>query len=203
MRVSPGGAVGGVTLSTTQGDIFRAVTHWFEKSVLDLNLCPFAAQPFRAGGVYFELTSAQSDEGCLIDLFAQLLRMDQNPGIETLLLICPYHFEKFAHYNQFLDLADRLLDDQGWDGIYQIASFHPLYRFAGSKEEDRANWTNRSPFPVLHLIREASISRAVAAYPASRDIPARNLKTICALTDAEMDEIFVSHPGLADKQIRG
>lgn len=195
--------MGRITVNAAQVDIRQAVVNWFEKSVLGLNLCPFAAKPYRESEVYFEFCLAQSDEGCLVDLFLNLRRMDKEPAIETLLLICPYHFDNFEDYNQFLDLTDDLLEEEGWDGIYQIASFHPHYQFEGSNEEDRANWTNRSPYPVLHIIREASMSRALTSFPSSREIPARNLKTICALSGSEMDEIFGSHTRPSDKKIPG
>ena len=177
-------------LSESENSVFDSVIHWFEKSVLGLNLCPFAAKPYREGGIRFVSSSAQTDVDCLTDLFDCLNQLDQQPDIETMVLICPHHLQDFSDYNQFLDYCDALLEQQGWSGIYQIASFHPDYQFAENLPDDRANWTNRSPSPLLHLIREASISRAVAAVANSAAIPARNIQTIEALSEAQMIEIF-------------
>ena len=174
----------------SENSVFDRVIYWFEKSVLGLNLCPFAAKPYREGGIRFVSSSAQTDVDCLTDLFDCLNQLDQQPDIETMVLICPHHLQDFSDYNQFLDYCDALLEQQGWSGIYQIASFHPDYQFAENLPDDRANWTNRSPSPLLHLIREASISRAVAAVANSAAIPARNIQTIEALSEAQMIEIF-------------
>lgn len=168
----------------------RSVRRWFKKSVLGLNLCPFAKRPYHANKILFELSRGKNDEQCLSDLYLNLLRLDRQPEIETILLICPYHLTEFSHFNQFLSLAENLLELERWDGIYQIASFHPDYRFEGSDPQDRANWTNRSPYPVLHLLREESISSAVDAYKNIDDIPEQNIKTLRNLSDEEMQVIF-------------
>ena len=179
-------------LSLDEKSVLDSVTVWFEKSVLGLNLCPFAAKPYRDGSIRFALTSAQTDEDCLNDLLLCLQQLDQQPEIETMVLVCSCHLQDFSDYNQFLDHCDALLEQEGWSGIYQIASFHPHYQFADSQPGDRANWTNRSPYALLHLLREASISKAVAAVPDSAKIPARNIATLENLTDARMMEIFGS-----------
>ena len=111
---------------------------------------------------------------------------------ETLLLICPYHLQDFSDYNQFLSLAEQLLQQEGWSGIYQIASFHPDYLFADTTEDDKANWSNRSPYPLLHLIRESTLSAAVDAHPQIELIPQRNIETLRALSDQSMQKIFGS-----------
>ena len=170
--------------------IIDSVINWFEKAVLGLNLCPFAAKPYKQGSICFELSKSIDDESCLIDLFLNLQKLDQQPEIETLVLIIPRHFKSFTDYNQFLTLADNLLDKQGWGGIYQVASFHPDYIFADSDIKDRANWTNRSPYPLLHLIRENSISKAVDKHPDIDNIPRRNAEVLRSLNEIEMREIF-------------
>ncbi len=170
--------------------IIHSVQRWFEKAVLGLNLCPFAHKPQRQGGIRFELSFAASDEECLSDIYLNLMKLDQHPEIETLVLICASYLENFEHYNQFLNLADHLLQTEGWEGIYQIASFHPDYCFAGSHEDDRVNWTNRSPYPLFHLIREQSIEAAVASHPDVSQIPTDNIQTLNGLSDEKMWEIF-------------
>lgn len=168
----------------------HSVKRWFEKAVLGLNLCPFAARPYQSDAIEFELSHAQNDDHCLIDLYLNMYRLDQQPDIETIVLICPYHLTQFSHYNQFLSLAENLVEQEGWAGIYQIASFHPDYRFEGSEQHDRGNWTNRSPYPLLHLLREGSISLAVESYQNINAVPERNIKTLDNLNDDEMRTIF-------------
>lgn len=170
--------------------IMHSVIDWFEKAVLGLNLCPFAAAPYKQGAIEFRICHAEKDESCLTDLFLNLTLLDQNPDIETLVMICPNHLMQFTDYNQFLTLAENLLEQEGWGGKYQIASFHPDYRFADTQKDDRENWTNRSPFPLLHLIREASISRAVAASRCIDEIPESNIQTLRKLKEKDLVKIF-------------
>ena len=170
--------------------IIKSVQSWFEQTVLGLNLCPFAHKPHKQGSIRFELSHAGSDETCLGDIYRNLLKLDQHPEIETLVLICADYLDNFDDYNQFLNLADQLLEQQGWEGEYQIASFHPDYCFAGCDTDDRANWTNRSPYPLFHLIREQSISRAKATHPDVQGIPQTNIETLEKLSDGEMKRLF-------------
>ena len=170
--------------------VVDSVISWFEDSVLGLNLCPFAAKPYRQGSIHFELSDASDDESCLIDLLLMLNKLVQQADIETLVLIIPQHFTSFTDYNDFLNLADELLEQQDWLGIFQIASFHPDYIFADSDINDQANWTNRSPYPLLHLIRESSIDKAIESHPAIDEIPERNINLLRSMNDKELKEIF-------------
>jgi hypothetical protein len=170
----------------------QSVVRWFEQAVLGLNLCPFASRPYEANAIEFEISLANNDEHCLIDLFLNLQRLDQEPDVETIVLIFPHHLVHFEDYNQFLSLADNLLENEGWEGTYQIASFHPDYQFEGTSAQDRANWTNRSPYPILHLLREASISRFSNSAAGRHDIPERNIQTLETLSDQNMKRIFHS-----------
>lgn len=172
--------------------IVKSVIHWFEKAVLGLNLCPFAVRPYESGQIVFELSDASDDESCISDVYLKLLDLDKNPEIETLVLICKSHLTKFEDYNQFLALTDALLDQEGWLGVYQIASFHPDYCFEGCTSDARENWTNRSPYPLLHFIRESSITDAVSHYPDVDSIPERNIQTLNNLPVQRMQEIFGS-----------
>jgi len=177
-------------MKNKEQEIVDSVICWFEKVVLGLNLCPFAAKPYRQGSIRFEISLASNDETCLTDLLVNLNLLDEQPDIDTLVLIIPHHFNLFSHYNQFLDLTDALLKQQGWTGVYQVASFHPDYVFADCDEDDRANWTNRSPYPLLHLIRESSINKAVDSHPDINAIPQRNVELLRSLSDEDLKELL-------------
>ncbi len=170
--------------------IVNSVIRWFEQAVLGLNLCPFAHRPYQQSAIHFKLCAARDDNACLSDLYLYLQELDQNSEIDTLIMICPYHLQQFADYNQFLSLADQLLDQEGWSGVYQIASFHPDYQFADAPAGDKANWTNRSPYPLCHLIRESMVSSAIQSHPDPDAIPGRNIETLRGLSDEAMKQIF-------------
>ena len=164
-----------MTEPTDADAITAAVRRWVQSVVVELNLCPFAGRELREGRVRFALTPATTEAQLLERLQAELEWLDTNPDIETTLLIHPRVLQDFADYNQFLDTADALLVAMGADGIYQIASFHPHYQFADTAADDVENYTNRSPYPMLHLLREQSLERAIAAYPDTQQIPLRNI----------------------------
>ncbi len=140
---------------------------WVERAVIGLNLCPFAKAPQAKGLVRYVVCAADSVAGLQASLVAELNRLAQaTPDeIETTLLIHPGVLHDFLEYNDFLDVADAAVADLDLQGVIQVASFHPQYQFAGSAEGDIENATNRSPYPTLHLLREASVERAVAALP--------------------------------------
>ena len=155
--------------------ITAAVRRWVQSVVVELNLCPFAGRELREERVRFVVTPAATEAQLLTSLQAELERLDTDPDIETTLLIHPRVLRDFADYNQFLATADELLVAMGADGSYQVASFHPHYQFAGTAADDVENYTNRSPYPLLHLLREQSLERAIAAYPDTQQIPLRNI----------------------------
>lgn len=159
----------------TQNSPLQSTRNWVTTVVIDLNLCPFARQELNANRVHFSLSEADTDTQLLDDLHSEILRLDQNSHIETTLLVHPHALQDFSEYNQFLELADALLQQMNFEGIYQIASFHPEYQFADTGTDDVSNYTNRSPYPMLHLIREQSLEKAVAAYPDAEQIPNRNI----------------------------
>ena len=178
-------------MKATDQVIINSVKGWFENAVLGLKLCPFALAPYRRGAIAFELSHAEDDLACLSDLYLSLLRMDRDDTIETLVLICPHCYPQFTDYNQFLTLADHLLEQEGWSGIYQIASFHPDYRFEGSEPDDKANLTNRSPWPVLQILRQESVSAALEKYGGQPDaIFKKNIRTVEALDETEIRALF-------------
>ncbi len=171
--------------------IRQEVIDWFERVVLGLNLCPFAHRPWREGRVRFTVSEGRDAIALLTDLESELHRLDRQPEIETTVIILADALGDFADYNDFLDPAEGLLVEGGWEGRYQIASFHPDYRFADSLgEHDAADWSNRSPWPLLHLIREDSLARAVADHPDPEGIPEANVRRLRSLTPEQMRALF-------------
>lgn len=156
---------------------------WVDLAVVGLNFCPFAAGPLAQGRVRWAPSAAATPEALLADLLDELDRLAAaDPGdIETTLLIHPRTLTDFDAFNDFLDVADAAVVDRGLEGVVQIASFHPDYRFADSAADDLGNATNRAPYPVLQLLREASVERAVQAYPDAERHYETNLRTLDAL----------------------
>ena len=155
--------------------IVAAVRQWVETLVVGMNLCPFAKRELVKNRVRFITTAATTAEQLLHALQAELELLNTDPSIETTLLIHAQVLQDFYDFNDFLDDADNVLVDMGLEGVYQIASFHPDYQFGGTAPDDAENYTNRSPYPILHLIREASLERVIADYPDVDDIPERNI----------------------------
>jgi len=153
---------------------------WLERAVIGLNLCPFAKAVHAKGQVRFVLSEATTPEALLADLGEELAFLrDASPAeIDTTLIVHPGVLQDFLDYNDFLALADDLVAELGLEGVLQVASFHPRYQFAGTAPDDIGNCTNRAPYPTLHLLREDSVSRAVAAYPDPDTIVERNIETL-------------------------
>lgn len=162
-------------------DAALAVTRrWIERAVIGLNLCPFAKAVYARQQVRIVLSDASTPGALLEQLGEELLHLRDTPAdtTDTTLLVHPQVLQDFLDYNDFLDRADALVGSLGLEGVLQVASFHPDYRFADSDPDDIANCTNRSPYPTLHLLREDSIDRAVAAYPDPDVIVQRNIATL-------------------------
>ena len=154
--------------------------HWLERAVIGLNLCPFAKAVHVKEQIRWVESPAESPEQLLEDLVRELqfLAAADPAKVETTLLIHPHVLADFLDYNDFLDVADAAIEALGLAGVLQIASFHPDYQFEGTGHDDVANLTNRSPHPMLHLLREDSIARAVAAFPDAAAIYERNIDTL-------------------------
>jgi len=165
---------------------------WVEKTVVGHNFCPFARSPLEAGRVRFAVTDAGDDETALYHLIEECRRLDENPEIETTLLILTGAYHYFDDFLRLIELGNRLLSLQGYEGTYQLAHFHPDYRFADSDSDDPANYTNRSPHPTLHIIREASLERAIASHPDVDAIPKRNVEHARALGTATFRAILLA-----------
>jgi hypothetical protein len=160
--------------------ILAATKAWLEKAVIGLNLCPFAKAVYVKDQIRFVVSTAESTAELLAELAAELqgLVTADPAAIDTTLLIHPRVLADFLEYNEFLEVADATLAELELEGVVQIASFHPHYQFAGSAADDVANYTNRSPFPMLHLLREASVDRAVKAFPEAAEIYEKNIVTL-------------------------
>lgn len=169
---------------TTANDAVIAETRaWVDRVVIGLTLCPFAKAPRAKGRVRYVVSEATDTEALRRDLLGELRTLAAVPAeaVETTLLIVPQVLQDFDDYNAFLADADGAVAELRLRGVVQVASFHPHYRFAGSEADDITNATNRSPYPLLHLIREASIARAVAAFPDTDAIFETNIATMRAL----------------------
>jgi uncharacterized protein len=167
--------------SSDSHDAIRAATrHWLIRAVIGLNLCPFAKAVHVKNQIRYAISEAADLEGVLIDLETELKTLAQaDPAeIDTTLLILPQALADFLEYNDCLFFADRMLKQLRLAGELQIASFHPQYQFEGSEADDIENYTNRAPYPILHLLREASIERAVEAFPDAEAIYERNQETL-------------------------
>ena len=161
-------------------DLITATQTWLEKAVIGLNLCPFAKAVHVKQQIRYAVSMAQSVEDLYSDLLSELhtLHIAAPDDIDTTLLIHPYVLTDFLDYNDFLDTADAAIEELGLAGKIQIASFHPDYQFAGTAADDIENFTNRSPYPMLHLLHETSVERAVAAFPDAADIFEKNMETM-------------------------
>ena len=156
-------------------EISARVRRWVKEIVIGWNLCPFAKKELVSDRVRFRVSEAESEEDLLLDLMGEIGHLDREPHTETTLLIHPKILSDFADYNDFLGLADGLLVQLEREGVYQIASFHPEYQFHGTQPEDPENFTNKAPYPLLHLLREQSMSKAVEGHPNVSEIPENNI----------------------------
>lgn len=191
-----------MTLPVDQSDqperdlaIIARTRQWIERAVIGLNLCPFARAPLVAHRVRFQISQATDTEMLLDELCGELqsLRAADPGECETSLLIIPHVLADFLDFNDFLDQVDAAIEVLGLQGEIQVASFHPDYQFAGTDVEDIENFSNRSPFPILHLLREASIERAVDSLTDSEDIYRRNMATLRKLGARGWADLWRDH----------
>ena len=173
--------------------IIQDTRNWLERAVIGLNLCPFAKAVYVKEQVHYAVSAAQDDDALLADLQVELERLaEADPAkIDTSLLIVPHHLADFLDFNDFLAHADALLVALDLDEDYQIADFHPRYQFGGTNPDEMGNFTNRSPYPTLHLLREDSIDKAVEAFPEADAIFGANIQTLETLGQAGWDALAV------------
>jgi len=155
--------------------IIAQTEKWIIDVVVGCNFCPFAAREIKRGRIHYQVLTGAVTTTALEMVVSMLHQLDAMDDIETSLLILPGSFYSFDEYLKLLSLAEKLLAKEHYEGIYQIASFHPAYIFAESTEDDPSNYTNRSPYPMLHFLREESVSKAVDSYPGIDEVPKRNI----------------------------
>jgi len=161
-------------------EVLKQTRHWLEAAVIGLNLCPFAKAVYVKNQVRLVVSKARHADDLLEELDRELDLLVATPAskIDTTLLIHPTLFEDFLDFNDFLEVAEGVVDEHGLEGVIQLASFHPQFQFDGTEVDDISNYTNRAPFAILHLLREDSVERAVAAFPQADAIFEANIATL-------------------------
>lgn len=159
----------------TAEQVIEHTKKWITDVVIGCNFCPFAAQVVKRKIVFYKVETAIETAACLESFLQEVTRLDEDAAIETSFLIFPNNFKTFDRYLDMVSVAEKLLKQKGYNGIYQLASFHPQYRFADAPDNDAANYTNRSVYPMLHLLRESSIDKALEHYDNPEAIPVQNI----------------------------
>ena len=181
---------------TDNDQIIATTQAWLERAVIGLNLCPFAKAVHIKKQIRYVVSPATSAEELLAEVMRELEVLAESSAekIETTLLIHPHALNDFLDYNDFLEVVDATLEEMELDGELQVASMHPDYQFADTERDDISNYTNRSPYPTLHLLRESSVEKAVAAFPEAEQIFEKNIETMQALGHAGWDALQVTAP---------
>jgi hypothetical protein len=169
-----------------------ATQAWLKTIIIEYSICPFAKREMDRGSIFYTVSHERKIKVCLQQLLQECERLNTDASIETSLLLYVGAFSLFDDYLDFLAMAEDVLIDEGYEGIYQLASFHPDYSFNESDGDDPANYTNRSPYPMLHLLRESSIDRAVSTYANTDAIPQRNMDLTRELGLAKMQALLAS-----------
>jgi len=170
--------------------IIRQTRRWVKMVIIDLDFCPFARRVFEAESIHYPVITDSELAPCLHAVIDECLQLDENPDIETSLIIFSQAFTGFDDFLDFVEIANALLVDRDYEGIYQLAHFHPHYCFADVAEDDASNYTNRSPWPMLHLIRESSLEQALKNYPDPENIPKRNIQLAREKGSAQMQAML-------------
>jgi hypothetical protein len=165
---------------------------WLKTVIIPYNICPFAQAVAEKQAIFYQVDTSENSAENLASLIVEAERLDSDDSIETTLLIYSHHFAEFDDFLDYVELANQLLIMQGYEGVYQLASFHPHYCFADADENDAANYTNRSPYPMLHLIRESSIEKALLAFSHPERIPQRNIELTQKLGLAKMQALLAA-----------
>ncbi|HTA88465.1 MAG TPA: DUF1415 domain-containing protein [Polyangiaceae bacterium] len=182
------------TPSAADEQIVSQTRAWLEEIVIGLGLCPFAKAVHVKGQIRYFVSAARTPEALLEDLLSELTLLSRAEPelIDTTLLIHPHTLLGFLDYNDFLSVADVAIDELGLTGELQVASFHPEYQFEGNAADDPANYCNRSPHPMLHLLREASVDRAVAVFPDASLIYEKNIQTLRTLGQSGIQRLLTA-----------
>lgn len=174
----------------TVNPVITHTQNWLRDIIIAQGFCPFARREYDLGRIYYAVIEAEGLERQLHRIIAECEALDKDITRETSLLIFPEGLSEFESYLDLLDLATALLKSQGYEGIYQLASFHPDYRFADAAADDPAQYTNRSPYPVIHILREASVEAVLQTYPDPENIPRRNIEHTRALGLSAMQNLL-------------
>lgn len=178
-------------MSSSDSHIAEQTLNWVRSFIIAYNLCPFAKVPVNKGSLKISVSETKKKAQALEDLMVEIHLLDENPDIETTLLVYAAAFKDFFAYLDFVALAEQLIQEQGYEGVYQIATFHPDYCFADTEPDDPSNYSNRSPYPMLHILREDSLEKAIAAYGNTEIIPERNIATLQELGLEKIKEILM------------
>ncbi|OQK28468.1 hypothetical protein XM70_c11207 [Vibrio parahaemolyticus] len=180
------------TPNTDINAITQQVEQWLNDVVIGLNLCPFAAKPQRNKQIKIFVSEATQEEALLEDILLQLIELSttEPEKLETTLVVVPNMLQDFWDYNFCIDWVEGLIKQKDWEGIFQVATFHPDYCFGGTAPEDDENLTNRSPYPIFHLIREESMEKVLKHYPDPESIPDTNIARVSALSEEERKKLF-------------
>ncbi len=187
-------------MALTNDNIIKQTQCWISSVIIAFNFCPFAKREFERDSIFYQLASVLDSSvnennvisSALEDLITECYRLDSTPTIETSFLIFPKNFIDYSLFLDLVYLAEELLTTQHYDGIYQIASFHPDYCFAETTPDDAANFTNKAPYPMLHILRESSMEQALANYPDPEQIPIRNIKKSRELGEIKFQNTLAS-----------
>mgnify|MGYP000055956076 CR=1 FL=1 len=179
-------------MKANDASVLSHVQAWLKDIVIGLGLCPFAKPEFEAGRIHFAVLRPDTVQACIAAITAECGLLDKTPDRETSLLIFPEGLDDFHDYLDVIDIAEAALTSKGYEGVYQLASFHPDYVFDGVEADDAANYTNRSPFPIIHVLREASVEAAVKGYPNPENIPVRNVALTRKMGMAAMQRLLAA-----------
>jgi hypothetical protein len=164
--------------------------NWLRSFIIEYNLCPFAKGPVNKETLRIQVSETRKKAQALEDLMLEIQLLDNQSEIETTLLVFTESFKDFFAYLDFVDLAERLIVEQGYEGIYQLATFHPGYYFADTDPEDVSNYSNRSPYPMIHILREEALEKAISSYGNTELIPEKNIETLNQLGIAKIKKIL-------------
>ncbi len=180
------------TMNQNSEKLIVQTAAWVEQVIVGFNLCPFARQEVERQSIDYQVEPSDASAEQLQSLLNLCKKLDDNQDIATALLLLPSGVDDFHDYLELVDYAERLLELEGYTGVYQLATFHPNYQFAGCDADDAANYTNRSPYPMLHLLREDGLSAALASYAKPERIPERNIEFATKKGAAFFEEILAN-----------
>ncbi|MCP4443316.1 MAG: DUF1415 domain-containing protein [Aureispira sp.] len=171
-------------------DHIQETKNWIVNVIVGYNFCPFAKREVLRDSIHYQVEETTDLMVALQTLLVECQRLDEEESMETAFVLYPNTFKTFKRYLKFLDLAEALLIHQEYEGTYQLASFHPEYCFADAEADDPANYTNRSPYPMLHIIREESLEAALKSYKEPESIPERNIRVAREMGLAKMQDLL-------------